>query len=146
MSQMGQSRPLDTPLAVAALRFAPKSARGAINKQSAASANRDLTRRSKRHRYSISSLVVSSDGGEAPACSGIGVVGSTLRHRAGRDGHSEHLSDGRIVKPVLHFADGPSSGSCVTSGDIVLCKGPRTITLFSAFQDIFSRSEGRGGK
>ena len=91
-------------------------------------------------------VVVSSDGGEAPACSGIGVVGSTLRHRAGRDGHSEHLSDGRIVKPVLHFADGPSSGSCVTSGDIVLCKGPGTITLFSAFQDIFSRSEGRGGK
>src|SRR6266446_2533105 len=36
-----------------------------------------------------------------------GVVGSTLRHRAGRDGDSEHLGDGRIVKAVLHFADGP---------------------------------------
>src|SRR5262249_47218206 len=61
----------------------------------------------QKHRYSISSLVASSDGGEAPTCSGIGVVGLTLRHWAGRDGHSEHLSDGRIVKPVLHFADGP---------------------------------------
>src|SRR5262245_1411635 len=70
-------------------------------------ANRVLTRRSKGHRYAISSLVASSDGGEAPTCSGIGVVGLTLRHWAGRDGHSEHLSDGRIVKPVLHFADGP---------------------------------------
>src|SRR5262249_55448040 len=30
--------------------------------------------------------------GEAPACSGSGVIGSTLRHRAGRDGHSEHFS------------------------------------------------------
>jgi hypothetical protein len=35
------------------------------------------------------------------------VIGSTLRHRAGRDGDSEHLGDGRIVKAVLHFADGP---------------------------------------
>src|SRR5215472_12891413 len=35
------------------------------------------------------------------------VVGSTLRHRAGRDRDSEHLRDARIVKAVIHFADGP---------------------------------------
>jgi hypothetical protein len=33
------------------------------------------------------------------------LVGSILR--AGRDGDSEHLSNGRIVKTILHFADGP---------------------------------------
>src|SRR5260370_39570616 len=36
-----------------------------------------------------------------------GVVGSTLRHRAGRDGDSEHLGDGRIGEAVLDFAEGP---------------------------------------
>ena len=35
------------------------------------------------------------------------MVGSTLHHQAGRDGDSEHLSDARIVKAVIHFADGP---------------------------------------
>jgi hypothetical protein len=35
------------------------------------------------------------------------MVGSTLHHQAGRDGDSEHLSDARIVKAVIHVADGP---------------------------------------
>ncbi len=53
--------------------------------------------------------------GEAPLCSG-----STLRYRAGRDGDSEHLGDGRIVKAVLHFADRPDHAmlvrACVGGG------------------------------
>src|SRR5262249_43879445 len=35
------------------------------------------------------------------------VVGSVHRHRAGRDGDSEHLGDAGVVKAVLHLADGP---------------------------------------
>src|SRR5262249_16730192 len=48
------------------------------------------------------------------------VIGSTLRHRAGRDGHSEPFSDGWIVKAVLRFADGPDHAmlgrACVGGG------------------------------
>ena len=35
------------------------------------------------------------------------VVGSMCRHRAGRDGDSEHLGDGGVVKAVLHLGDRP---------------------------------------
>src|SRR6516225_4110261 len=35
------------------------------------------------------------------------VISSTHRHRAGRDGDSEHLGDGGVVKAVLHLADRP---------------------------------------
>jgi len=76
--------------------------------------------RGKTDCYSISSSVATSDGGEAPSCSGAGWVGSAFHHQAGRDGDSEHLSDARIVKAVRHFGDGPDhamlAGACVRGG------------------------------
>src|SRR6516225_8084516 len=47
------------------------------------------------------------------------------RHRAGRDGDSEHLGDGGVVKAVLHLGDRPHHA--MLGGSSVRCRLQRRL-------------------